>query len=231
MKVAFVAAALMSFASSAFAADLPSRREPAPFVPPPPMFSWTGFYAGLNLGAMSKDRTGVIGGAQIGYNWQTGPVVYGLEADFNGHSSISNNNDAFGYGSSNSGSGYLGTVRGRIGFLATPTFLIYATGGLAYGNTWSSANNGLAYTLYPDLAGSGLNSNQNSFKAGYTIGGGLEYSFAPNWSVKAEYLYVDLGRQSSDYFGTASRSTAHVARLGINYHFNWGGAAPVVARY
>ena len=234
--------------ASAAAADLPSRKAPPAYIPPPPpIMTWTGFYVGLNAGAMfnaynnnnsnfygynsqSNNKIGFIGGAQIGYNWQLGgPILLGLEADFNGHSNISSNNNAFGYGGGNSGSGYLGTVRGRIGFLATPTFLIYATGGLAYGNTWSSADNSYAY-----LAGyGGYNNNQNNFKAGWTGGGGLEWMFAPNWSVKAEYLYVDLGRTGSNFggFGQASKSTAHLARLGVNYHFNWGGVAPVVARY
>lgn len=249
--------ALAILSTVAVAADLPSRRAPPPpYIPPPPVFSWTGFYVGLNAGAMfnaynnnnnnfafggfggsqSNNKIGFVGGGQVGYNWQTGPVVFGLEADFQGHSNISSNNNTFGFGGGNSGSGFLGTGRGRIGFLATPSFLIYATGGVAYGNPWSSQNNSLAFFLFPGAFGGGFgfNQNQNNFKVGYTAGGGLEYMFTPNWSVKAEYLYVDLGRQSSNFlsnFGSASRSTAHVARLGVNYHFNFGGMAPVVARY
>lgn len=246
----------IALAGSALAADLPSRRAPAPYIPPAPLFTWTGFYVGLNAGAMfnaynnnnnnfafggfgnsqSNNKIGFIGGAQIGYNWQLGgPILLGLEADFNGHSSISSNNNGFGFGGGNSGSGFLGTGRGRIGFLATPQFLIYATGGVAYGNPWSSANNSLAFILFPNSFGTfGFNNNQNSFRVGYAVGGGLEYMFSPNWSVKAEYLYTDLGRTGSNFTafgGQASRSTAHVARLGVNYHFNMGGVAPVVARY
>ena len=243
--------ALAVLSTVAVAADLPSRKAPPAYIPPPPVFSWTGLYIGLNAGAIfnaynnnnnnffygsnsqSNNKIGFIGGGQIGYNWQTGPVVFGLEADFNGHSNISSNNNAFGYGGGNSGSGFLGTGRGRIGYAFTPSFMVFGTGGVAYGNPWNQSNNnfagfgGFAYG----------NNNQNSFRVGYTVGGGLEWMFAPNWSVKAEYLYVDLGRGDNNfsYLGfnnNAARSTAHVARLGVNYHFNWGGMmAPVVARY
>jgi outer membrane immunogenic protein len=186
--------------------------------------------------SQSNNKIGFIGGAQIGYNWQFGgPLLLGLEADFNGHSSISSNNSVFGFGGGNSGSGFLGTGRARLGFLVSPQFLVYATGGVAYGNPWSSANNSAAFFLLnPGVPFFGFNNNQNNFKVGWTGGGGFEYMFTPNWSVKAEYLYVDLGRQSSNFafFGNgAARSTAHVARLGVNYHFNWGAPAPVVARY
>ncbi|WP_181336169.1 outer membrane protein, partial [Klebsiella pneumoniae] len=112
--------------------------------------------------------------------------------------------------------------------------LVYITGGVAYGNPFSSADNSVALFLFPGFAGYGFNNNRNEFRVGYTGGGGLEYAFTPNWSVKAEYNYVDLGRQSSNFgtfFGGGSRSTAHVARLGVNYHFNFGSIAPVVARY
>ena len=128
--------------------------------------------------------------------------------------------------------GFLGTVRGRVGFLATPTFLIYATGGLAYGNTWARNGNGPLGLGFAGFVNG--NNNSNSVTAGWTAGGGLEWMFSPNWSVKAEYLYVDLGRQNNTWlnsWGNASKSTAHVARLGVNYHFNWGASAPVVARY
>ena len=240
--------------ASAFAADLPSRKAPPPYIPPPPVFTWTGFYVGLNAGAMfnaynnnnnnfygfgnsqSNNKVGFIGGGQVGYNWQfNGPILLGLEADFNGHSSISSNNNFAGFGGGNSGSGFLGTVRGRLGFLATPTFLIYATGGLAYGNQWSAANSSIALFAPGVVPFFGYNNNQsNGVKAGWTAGGGLEWMFSPNWSVKAEYLYVDLGKGPSNFllnYGNASKSTAHVARLGVNYHFNWGAPAPVVARY
>ena len=252
--LAGVSLALLS-AGSAFAADLPSRKAPVAYIAPPPVFTWTGFYVGINAGAMfnaynnntsnfvyggssqSNNKIGFIGGGQVGYNWQYNQILLGLEADFNGHSSISSNNSIYGFGGGNSGSGFLGTGRGRLGYLFTPSFLVYITGGVAYGNPFSSANNTAAYFLFPGLGGAygaGFNSNQNQFRVGYTGGGGFEYMFTPNWSVKAEYNYVDLGRQSSNFgtfFGGGSRSTAHLARLGVNYHFNFGGMAPVVARY
>ena len=252
LKLASLSGVALGILSTvAVAADLPSRKAPPPYIPPPPVFTWTGLYVGLNAGAMfnaynnnsnnfivgfgasqSNNQVGFIGGGQIGYNWQTGPVVFGLEADFNGHSSISGNNNGFGYGGGSSGSGFLGTVRGRIGYSFTPTFMVFGTGGLAYGNPWNRGNGLLGFGFLPF----GFNNNQNGFNVGWTAGGGFEWMFSPNWSVKAEYLYVDLGSSNNNWnnFGLTSnitKSTAHVARLGVNYHFNWGAPAPVVARY
>jgi outer membrane immunogenic protein len=240
-----VALAVSSVATG-FAADLPSRKAPVPYIAPPPIFTWTGFYIGINAGAAirknnyannnaalfaltgnpvflttnngSSNNVAFLGGGQIGYNWQTGPIVFGLEADADYRSGFGSNNSVF--GNAGNTSGFLGTVRGRFGYLFTPSLLAYATGGLAYGTS---------YYNVPNFFGS----SSNSLRLGYTVGGGLEYMLSPNWSIKAEYLWTDLGRNNSNnFFGTVSpRSQAHVVRAGINYHFNWGGAAPVVARY
>lgn len=235
-----VSLAVLSVAS-ATAADLPSRRAPAPYIAPPPVFTWSGIYVGINAGAAfsnnnnnnnnfafgfnnnSSNRVGFIGGGQVGYNWQTGPVVFGLEVDEQYRSSLSNNNGGFG-GNNNVGS-FLGTVRGRLGYAVVPTFMLYATGGLAYGHTDNTANNFFLFN----------NTTNRRFGVGYTVGGGAEYMFAPNWSVKAEYLFTDLGRNNNNnaffFNNNSTRFQFHTARVGVNYHFNWGGAAPVVARY
>ena len=160
------AAVAVMASGSAFAADLPSRTEapPVPYIAAPPVFTWTGFYIGVNAGAAfgsnnnssfapygfsggpgtaylssGNNNTAFTGGGQVGYNWQTGSLVFGLEADFdylgNNHNSVgvptgasapyfvavNGNNDNF-----------LGTVRGRFGY-AVDRALFYVTGGLAYG--------------------------------------------------------------------------------------------------
>jgi outer membrane immunogenic protein len=211
-----------------------------------------------------------IGGGQIGYNWQFGSRgVVGFEADIDGlarqtGTSILNNTTApftfFGGGevinstitNTRTTLDYLGTIRGRLGFLATPSFLLYATGGGAYGEGRASTsivqtNNDCVLhpgnCITPNSAP--FFSSGSSTRFGWTAGVGGEWMFAPNWSAKAEYLYYDLG--SVTYNGTLTtaggnfqptlasvvnvQSTAKfngsIARVGINYHF--GG--PVVAKY
>ena len=251
----FTAAGAIALAGSAIAADLPSRRAPAPYIAPPPVFTWTGFYIGLNAGAGFRtnnnngnnnafiaaalglpigfnngngNNVAFVGGGQIGYNWQTGPIVFGLETDAQYRSSFGvGQNGGLGGAVNQRNDGFLGTARGRIGYAFSPMFMIYATGGAAYGNTFANSS---AIPFF----GFGNNNNNNNFRVGYTVGGGLEYAFTPNWSVKAEYLFVDLGRSNQQQFfggGGGSRSQAHVARLGVNYKFGGVYSAPVVARY
>ena len=194
------AAGAIAIAGSAFAADLPSRRAPAPYLAPPPVFTWTGFYIGLNAGAGFRTNTNngnnflnggfggnsngnnvaFIGGGQIGYNWQTGPIVFGLETDAQYRSSFGVGNNGGLFGNTNQrNDGFLGTARGRIGYAFSPMFMIYATGGAAYGNTFANANNN--NFLFGGFGGFGGNNNNNNFRVGYTVGGGLEYAFTPNW--------------------------------------------------
>jgi outer membrane immunogenic protein len=163
---------------------------------------------------------------------------------------------------------WLGTVRGRVGWLATPTFLIFGTGGLAYGgvhahvNQAQTINNNFtaavlgAQVVNLNLPYSGVGAgNYQDTRVGWTAGGGFEWLFMPNWSVKAEALYYDLGSvtfanspiaavgPSFSILGvpvlpalstinqgvTRIRYDGVIARVGVNYHFNWG--APVVASY
>ena len=141
---------------------------------------------------------------------------------------------------------YLGTVRGRVGWLATPAFLLYATGGLAYGEVRQSGI--ITQTIAapdPSFPVSGFGAN-TSTRAGYTVGGGLEWMAGSNWSVKVEGLYYDLGRSTylltpnavvstalpgaitgSNQARFSNRIDGGIVRVGVNYHF--GG--PVVARY
>jgi outer membrane immunogenic protein len=194
-----------------------------------------------------------IGGGQIGYNWQFTNWLAGIEADFQGIGGNNNDNvfvnvvpvgpndpsNWVGTVGFNRDHSWLGTVRGRIGFLATPAFLIYATGGAAYGNV----SGDLALDLRNDVYVVGNHIPANSAFAsidktrwGWTAGGGVEWMFAPQWSVKAEYLYYDLGSRDLDFPFTVhdnqtglnatfnSQTTidfkGHIARVGVNWHFN-----------
>lgn len=183
----------------AAAADL-SYPAPAAYAPAP-VFTWTGFYIGANAGYgwgeadYSPDVDGFIGGLQAGYNWQgAGPLVLGIEADLQ-YADVSSS--AFTLD-------YFGTVRARLGY-AFDQFLVYGTGGFAYGR-------GTFETF-------GLSNSQNQF--GWTVGAGAEYAIDNNWSVKGEYLYLDLGEESySTLFGSRDvGTTANVLRAGVNYRF------------
>jgi outer membrane immunogenic protein len=201
-------------------------------------------------GTFGGSRAGVVGGGEFGYNWQTGSFVLGFEADISG-STISAGSHASGTsgvagapaltvgvaGSANAKVDYLGTVRGRAGFLVMPPLLAYMTAGLAYGG--ASSNTTLAEQVagpcdcgpFPAVAGS-----TSTARAGWTVGGGVEYMFAPQWTVKAEYLYYDLGSVTyalapivqttsagAPFFGASSAShvtfTGNVARAGVNFVF------------
>jgi outer membrane immunogenic protein len=201
--------------------------------------------AGAYPATLSPSAQGVIGGGQIGYNWQLpSPWLIGLEADLQGSgikgSDSQTRSPAF-FDTISTGVAksidWFGTVRGRAGFLATPQWLLYGTGGLAYGQTKSSLTTTdltggcvLNATLCANGASSGV-------VAGWTAGAGAEAMLAPNWSVKLEYLYVDLGRRSMAIpastipvvFSTSTAFREQIVRVGFNYHFNWTG--PVVARY
>jgi outer membrane immunogenic protein len=209
---------------TASAADL-ARKAPPPVTkaPPPPAyvpFSWTGFYVGVNGGygfGRSKwdglpatfDVKGGLVGGQLGYNWQFGQFVYGLEGDgdwtdLRGHANAVR---CAGTTLCQTRNDFLSTVRGRFG-LAVDRLLPYATGGLAVGNIKAT-----------DAAFTGVDKTRE----GWTVGGGLEYALAPNWSVKAEYLWVDLGKENcSIVCGLPNNNvslTSNVVRGGINYRF------------
>ena len=240
-----MAMALALFAGSALASDLPSRKEAPIFVPPPPPPPlWTGFYVGANAGAGIGNSefadpaqlNGVAGlpGVGAGYNWQLSPNwVAGLETDIAFRSEIGGGSNGL-LSATESDYGYLGTLRPRLGYLVTPTLLLYGTGGLAYGNA-------IAPKAYTGIGAAGLwgvrLDHNDTLLPGWTAGGGVEWMFHPNWSVKVEYLYVQLAHSDPLYLTNAGvwpvcdKSAMHVVRAGINYHFNWGAPAPILASY
>ncbi len=202
----------------------------------------------LRTVTVNNSATFFTGGLQAGYNWQAGRWVFGVESDinYNGWNATSNNVLVLPAplvgtltSSVNTKLNWFGTLRGRIGGTITPNWLLYATGGLAYGGVSSSTV--AAFSAPPGDTYAGTASDT---KVGWTIGGGTEWYFAPGWSAKAEYLYVDLGKLNyldgcaapaafctaiapGPAYATSVQFREHVARVGINYHFN----SPVVAKY
>lgn len=267
-----IAAAAWLLATGAFAADLPAYTRAPMFVDP--VFNWTGFYVGGNIGYSwgrssdsstltntagtvlfastgTTDLNGVVGGGQIGYNWQIQNWMWGLEADIQGTNEKGTRDFICSAGvcvptppailapvvgipvpvALNQKIDWFGTVRGRAGVLATPALLLYATGGLAYGEVDSNATIGAASTAF---------ANTGATNFGWTAGAGIEGAIGGGWTARLEYLYVDLGRVNGSFLTTinafgggvlsanySSHITDNIVRVGINYKFN----SPVVARY
>jgi outer membrane immunogenic protein len=235
-KLLLGTAALIAFAAPALAADLPARTyTKAPvYTPPEAVYNWTGFYIGGNIGGAfagsnslegsgGRFMGGVQGGAdyQFSTNW-----VIGVEAQYDW---MTNNNNAgvvFPAGSvATANTDQLGSVTGRLGYTWGPT-LLYAKGGYA----WRGNDNvGVSVAGLPAAF-----TTSGDHKDGYTVGAGLEYMFAPNWSAKVEYQYYNFGNTTfntgpADVIGTRFRNDENTVKAGINYRFGWGG--PVAARY
>ncbi len=205
--------------------------------------------------ADAGNQSGIFGGAQLGYNYQLTPVVLvGVEADIQGVAdtilagSVTGSGVPVGFPTEkmtslttvSKGLDYFGTLRARLGYEVTPTTLVYATGGLAYGGvksstTVSQSDSGiLPGNVTAAYAGTGTFSDT---RVGWTAGGGAEFMFTKQWSVKAEYLYYDLGSVSyavgplvanapgfpSPTWTANAQSTTkfngNIVRMGVNYHF------------
>jgi len=196
-KILLSSVALLGLTAGAMAADLPSRYAPAPIVAAAPIFTWTGFYVGVNAGFgwstddevtiggttfVVDDEIGFVGGAQAGYNYQIGSFVVGLEGDIQYADFGGEVDGAFDNGD------WFGTIRARAG-VAFDRALVYATGGFAFAD---DAN-------------------------GWTLGGGIEYAFTNNLSAKVEGLYVNLDTDTP--FGSYDNEFG-VVRAGLNYKFS-----------
>jgi outer membrane immunogenic protein len=222
------------------------------------IFTSQTFFTSAN-GVLNPHSSGFIGGGQIGYNWQFGDrYVAGFEADIQGIVDARGSDTRtivvalpvplFAPGnvaqttlSATKSIDYLGTVRGRLGYLVSPTLLGYGTGGLAYGGVHSSAST--FQSRNGPVVPFGAANSFSDTRIGWTAGGGGEWMFMRNWSAKVEYLYYDLGKATYDVgalnavllpplpvppagtLGSASFSRAatrfngHIVRAGINYHF------------
>ncbi len=223
-------AALAVSVWDARAADLPSRYSPAPAYSALPLFTWSGFYAGVNLGYGRSSgasqyydpafnvtgggrKSGFLGGIQGGYNYQLGMFVVGAEADLQ-YAAVGDKGATY-LGTYYRGEedGYFGTVRARAG-LAIDRALVFGTLGFAYGNLGGNKSLDAALGYRRDGRTSG----------GWTLGGGLEYAVTDNFTAKVEGLYVNL--DTSDSYALANRVNIRrdtefsVFRAGLNYKFN-----------
>jgi outer membrane immunogenic protein len=250
--VAFLGGVIsLATVSAASAADMAVKARPAP--PVAPVMTWGGFYIGVQggggwgnsdeiyylapnnpafLGTQSYDLSGGFAGGVIGYNWQSGAFVFGIEgdyhwADINGRSGVINVGPPNLLDTYSTQLRSFGDIKGRLGYAAGPA-LFFVSGGAAVGqlrHSYDAALNGGAANTFV----------QSNTRWGWTVGAGAEYMFAPNWSAKLEYNYIDLGTSTIQYSAVvpANRSewtdTFHTVKFGINYHF--AAPAAVVAKY
>lgn len=270
-RILLATASALGLTGAAAAADFGMRAPPPPaYLMPSPAFTWTGIYGGVNIGgaigttnltstelptpvffgALPFEQTltssGVIGGGQIGYNYQTGPLVFGIETDFQGSSlsqtssfqGLFNNTGALIPGSNVTAKqslDWFGTVRGRAG-ITLNRFLVYASGGLIYGDISTS----LLSAFGPNLATTYTGTTSN-VRPGWIVGGGIAYGFTPNWSLRAEGFYFNFGNQNfvslpialNPPFSIATRAnfSGAIGRVGLDYKFNWWTPPPVVSKY
>jgi outer membrane immunogenic protein len=258
------ALALAGMTFSASAADIARPAAPPPVVAPPVVYNWSGFYIGGNVGGKwadhsgdifldqvvgftplgllafgngGKDETAFVGGGQIGYNWQAGAWVFGIEGDFQGTTlertfvagpgvpapflpgdAISVTND------------WQASIRGRIGY-AWDRLMVYATGGVAFANLEATV------ALVPVGGVPGLFASASDTLTGYTVGGGFELALWDNWSLGLEYRFSSfdagdfaLGNIPIALGTTPLRSSfdleTHEFTARLNYRFSWWAAPP-----
>ncbi|MCP4621424.1 MAG: porin family protein [Bradyrhizobium sp.] len=249
LSVAVLGLAVLGFASSASAADMAARPYKAPPPVVAPIYNWTGFYIGANggwgsshscwdfvtLGAAvrdgCRDATGGLVGGQIGYRWQAGQWVFGLEgqgdwADLSA-SRVSFLNPAFSTRTRVNG---IGLFTGQIGY-AWDAALFYVKGGGAV-----TGNN---YSILTTLGGLNV-ASADATRWGGAIGVGFEYGFAPNWSVGVEYDHLFMGNANNSFSvvnpivaGALNRVNQDVDMVTLRLNWRFGGpyGAPVTARY
>jgi outer membrane immunogenic protein len=269
-RTSALSVAMLLLAGPAVAADLTVQAPVYKALPPAPVYNWSGFYVGGNVGgawgnsdagtttvipsfgfgyfassspaaiaavgAQHINSSGVTGGAQAGYNWQFGSFVLGVEADIN---SLSLKGSTSGTGTypccaptsftvnSAVSTDWLFTARPRVGY-AVNNWLFYGTGGLAVGNVNGSFN-------FTDTFAAATESGAiSTTRTGWAAGGGVEVGVQGPWTVKVEYLHVDLGSASTTStnlntvgFGAFPQNpfthtidlTADIVRAGVNYRF------------
>ena len=234
--------AFVVVSGAAFAADLPPRPAPAPYIPAVvPVYNWTGFYIGGNAGAAwtkinvndslgdswSNSQQAVFaGGGQVGANYQFNWLVVGVEADFdwlsNNHNSSNAISTPIGALQFSANDRWITTLAGRVGY-AADNWLFYAKGG----GGWVGVNNP---TLTNVTTGGSISVSNSNSTTGWLAGGGIEWGFAPNWTARVEYDFLGLNDSNftlpSPPAGGPTVITTHdvhvqTATVGINYLFNW----------
>lgn len=265
-KILIASAFAITVTGSAIAADMPAAYKAAPVAARPACAQFGGWYVGANVGwgylehnyqdrdslgqfidtglprSTRDTKSGLNGGVQGGYNYQSGCTLFGVEADWSWSDTNASSFNTDGDGpvgavgvdtlTVSSKMRWFGTLRARTGVIVD-NVLLYATGGLAY------ANFNHTYTFFEDgPATTGVVSNNNT-RWGWTAGVGTEWAFSPNWSLKSEVLYMQFEKSTVTALGTGiignlgvpyrleSQDQAWISRVGVNYRF--GG--PVVAKY
>jgi outer membrane immunogenic protein len=234
-RLVIAAAGLVALSAPVAAADIAARPyTKAPVATAPQLvYNWTGFYIGGHLGGAFAGNNSLeggngrfLGGVQGGFDYQFTPNwVMGLEAQY---SWMNNNTTGVTFPGAAVVTGrdnQLGSVTGRIGYTWGPG-LLYAKGGYAWRD-----NNAIGVSVAGAPVPFATTGGQ---KDGYTVGAGLEYMFAPNWSAKAEYQYYNFGTTTFTagppaVVGSRIKDDEHTVKLGVNYRFGWGG--PVVSKY
>jgi outer membrane immunogenic protein len=248
----------VALAATVLAADMAGAPRYAPPPRPLPVYNWTGFYLGANLGGswgreshellngtagsseggFTHDPNGVIGGGQIGYNWQFAPwfgwgtgTVLGIEADLQGSGERSRIDGDFSdpiFGPVTFSGGiedkleWFGTVRGRAG-IAFDRVLWYGTAGWAFGKATLDEGTLTSSNAAGVIASTAFNTSSNL--GGWTAGGGIEWAFLGNWTAKFEYLHIDFGSRGNfaipggPFIIASGHFIDNVARAGINYKF------------
>lgn len=225
-RLGIMLSAILLLTSTAQAADLGWNSGASPVYSPTPASGWSGFYAGVNAGygwgtlsrqpvgggAQTQNNTsGGQFGAQAGYNMDMGGFVLGGEADLQ-WANIGHTEDLPGVGSFKAGIDFYGTLRGRAG-MSFGQVMPFVTAGIAAGRGSASLTNP-----------GGVTTSQSATHMGWTVGAGLEAQATENISIKAEYLYVDLGTQSYNGLPAGvgnidATQRFSVVRAGLNYKF------------
>jgi outer membrane immunogenic protein len=204
--LATAATGAAAFAPGAVAADLPTK---APAMVVPPAVSWAGFYIGVhagvnwqqahNVGSYASndgvDRTtstGFIGGGQIGYNWQSGNFVFGLEVDGSWLSNKGTTTSFLDFAEAENKVRWLATVRPRFG-LAVGNTMAYATAGVAFGGV----KNRVEFDTFSPTPFSSV--SESKTRVGWAVGGGIEHMWSRNWTIALEGLFIDLGRKTVNH--------------------------------
>ena len=233
-------AALLAPSMTANAADIFARSPAYAFAP----FSWTGFYIGGNIGGAwgrgnvtdsllglnfgdVNNNGAFIAGGQLGFNYQFGNFVLGVEGDFDGVANTKNASDLVGPGIGGilvtSNNSWIATLAGRFG-VTNGYWLFYGKAG----GGWVGNDD---FTITNTATGASITGSNNNTNSGWLVGAGIEWAFAPNWSLKIEYDYLGLNSQTftvpaglflaGDTF-TTSNPNVQIVKIGVNYLFNYG---------
>jgi len=250
MKRLLMLVSILVMPANAMAADLYGGSIKDEFVQYAPSFSWTGCYVGANVGAGSQSSetvfagtpdvpglfnngsntaSGVIGGGQLGCDYQRGRFVFGIQGMFDATNLDGSNNytEGTGLSSTRTEAEWFASLTGRIGIAVMPMTLIYAKGGVAW---FSNDYNDICLTTCSNVGGANPNylGRGSDTRTGWLVGGGLEHAFDDRWSIFAEYNYMDFGSEKT----TITEQTLgykwqndydhdmHAVMFGVNLRFN-----------